>query len=148
MIIDVIKNVFEIIYYIAFIFLTGLIVKYSIQTYRFQTHKHSELLCKIFVRQETIENKTYRFYLEIYNFGNVVAKNIDVFLGENKFVSIDFIKPNESCYLPIGEVIKAIDFNEVTILEKVINQDENVTVKLKLQKQEMTFILGTDMLFQ
>ena len=40
------KDFFELVYYIAFIILTYLIVKYAIKTYAFQTEKSFKLYCK------------------------------------------------------------------------------------------------------
>ena len=88
-----IKDVFEIVYYIAFIILTWLIVKYSVKTYKLQSNKESKLLCKIFIREAKVKNGVFLFYLEIYNFGNIMARNIDVFVLENRIVTVDFIKP-------------------------------------------------------
>lgn len=144
-----IKDVLEIIYYIAFIVLTGLIVKYAKQTYVLQSRKDSKLLCKIFVDTLNIDNTFFPFYLEIYNFGNEVSKDIEVSLLENQLFKVDFIKPNESCYIPVGNVIQTLGGNRVMLLDDEIMQEDSLIVRIKMLKEKtsMIFDLNTSILF-
>ena len=95
------KDVLEIIYYIAFIILTVLIVKYAKQTYDMQSEKKYKLLCKLFFDRKSVEKSSFSFFLEVYNYGNVVSENIEIFVGEKRITTIDFVKPNESYYFPL-----------------------------------------------
>lgn len=144
-----IKDILEIIYYIAFIVLTWLIVKYSIKTYKLQSSKESKLLCKIFISEANVENGVFPFYLEIYNFGNIVARDIDVFVLENKIATVDFIKPNESYYFPLGNVYQMIACNRIFLLddESEIENNANILVELKTKGLTSTFKLNTNILF-
>ena len=144
-----IKDVFEIVYYIAFIILTWLTVKYSVKTYKLQSNKESKLLCKIFIREANVKNGVFPFYLEIYNFGNIVARNIDVFVLENRIVTVDFIKPNESYYFPLGNVYQMIACNRVFLFddESELENNANISVELKTKEQTSTYKLNTNILF-
>ena len=144
-----IKDVFEIAYYIAFIILTWLIVRYSRKTYKLQSNKESRLLCKIFIREANVENGVFPFYLEIYNFGNMVARDIDVFVLESKITTVDFIKPNESYYFPLGNVYQMINCNRVFIFddESELENNANIPVGLRTKEQTSTFKLNTNILF-
>lgn len=143
------KDILEIIYYIAFIVLTYLIVKYAKQTYILQSSKNSKLLCKIFVKASNVENGMFPFYLEIYNFGNDVAKDIEVFFYETKITTIDFIKQNESYYFPLGNVVQTLAGNRVFILDnkKEIENDTTIHIKLLMQEKTSVFEMSTDILF-
>ena len=144
-----IKDILEIIYYIAFIVLTWLIAKYAIKTYKLQSNKESKLLCKIFISEANVENGVFPFYLEIYNFGNIVARDIDVFVLENKIATIDFIKPNESFYFPLGNVYQMIACNRVFLFddESELENNANISVKLRTKEQTSTFELNTNIIF-
>ena len=144
-----IKDILEIIYYIAFIVLTWLIVKYSIKTYKLQSSKSSKLLCKISVFPEKNDKDIFQYYLEIYNFGNEVAKEIEVMVENILITKIGFIKPNESFYYPIGTIRQMSSCNRVYILddEHEIEKDQCIEVDLKTKKQTNKFNLNTDILF-
>lgn len=144
-----IKDILEIIYYIAFIVLTWLIVKYSIKTYKVQTSKTSNLLCKISLSPEKNDKDFSQYYLEIYNFGNEVAKEIEVMVENNLITTIGFVKPNESFYYPIGTVSQMISCNRVYLLddEHEIEKDQCIEVDLKTKNQTNKFNLNTDILF-
>ena len=144
-----IKDILEIIYYIAFIVLTWLIVKYSIKTYKLQTSKTSNLLCKISLSPGKNDKDFSQYYLEIYNFGNEVAKEIEVMVENTLITTIGFVKPNESFYYPIGTVRQMISCNRVYLLddEHEIEKDQNITVKLKTKDHTSNYTLNTDILF-
>lgn len=144
-----IKDILEIIYYIAFIVLTWLIVKYSIKTYKLQISKTSNLLCKISLSLGKNDKDFSQYYLEIYNFGNEVAKEIEVLVDENFITTIGFVKPNESFYYPIGTVSQMISCNRVYLLddEHEIEKDQYITVKLKTKDHTSNYTLNTDILF-
>ena len=144
-----IKDIFEIIYYMAFIVLTWLIVKYSIKTYKLQSSKTSKLLCKISVSPGKNDKDFSQYYLDIYNFGNEVAKEIEIWVEENFITTIGFIKPNESYYYPIGTVSQMISCNRVCLLdeEREIEKDQSIAVKLKTKEHTCDFMLNTDILF-
>lgn len=143
------KDLLEIIYYISFIVLTWLIVKYAIKTYNLQSSKESKLLCKIFVQKENVEKEVFPFYLEIYNFGNIVAKNIDVIVFDNKRITIDFIKPNESYYYSLGHVFQMVDCNRAYLFDDDIElgQNEIISASLKSQEKASSYNINTTILF-
>ena len=144
-----IKDILEIIYYIAFIVLTWLIVKYSIKTYKLQTSKTSNLLCKISLSPGKNNKDFSQYYLEIYNFGNEVAKEIEVMVENTISLATSFVKPNESFYYPIGTVRQMSSCNRVYLLddEHEIEKDQYITVKLKTKEHTNSFTLNTDILF-
>ena len=143
------KDIMEIIYYIAFIILTWLIVKYARRTYLLQLKRESKLLCKIFVKSSNVENGAFPFYLEIYNLGNEVAKDIQVFVFEKKLAVVDFVKPNESYYFPLGNVFQMISCNRVFLFENELELEDNATISVKLlvQGQTLSFEVNTNVLF-
>lgn len=151
-----ILQLFELIYYVSFIILTVLLVIYAIKTYIFQSSKHSELTCKITVDGNNYEDKNFKcrkasVVLEIYNYGNMMSKSISIFLNDSKdvFTTIDFIKPEESIYIPIGTItvygegdIRQIELNDDTQIE----QGDTVSVVLQNDKS-VEYQLSTDYLF-
>ncbi|MCL2564388.1 MAG: hypothetical protein FWE24_01065 [Defluviitaleaceae bacterium] len=97
----------EIIYYVAFVILTSLILGIAIKTYLFTTKKTFELLCKC------IERGTSDFhsnlFLEIYNHGSVVVKDVNVRVQERSFGSIPFLKPGESYEICLAVLMATAD---------------------------------------
>lgn len=98
LLLDTVKDILEIIYYVAFIVLTWLIVRYARKTYILQSNKQFQLLCKVCVMKETLGSFQFYYALEIYNYGNDVARQIGVVIEDKQVTSIDFIKPNESYF--------------------------------------------------
>ena len=104
-----VKEIAEIVYYIAFIIFTSIIVIVSVKTYFLQAGKHHKLLCKIAILNS--RNSITEFGIELFNHGNEVAKDIKISIaGQNQF-GCDFIKPNESVIFPVGLAFHLRDEN-------------------------------------
>lgn len=144
---DQIKDILETIYYIAIIILTILTVVYAIKTYLFQTRRSSTLFCKLFIPPNWFGKSPQMVCLEIYNNGNIVAKSIQVLLEAHKLAIIDFIKPNESVYLPIGELHMMLDRNHVYIDDKEISDQDSISIILTVDNQQSIYRLNTSALF-
>lgn len=144
-----IKDLLEIVYYFAFIVLTYLIVKYAKKTYKFQISKSSKLLCKITALPTSASKYTFNFNLEIYNLGNDVAKNIKVFIDDNQITTINFIKPNESVFYPIGVVHQMIEQNRawLNVNGKELKEDDLLCIDLKSDNDTESFEANIDILF-
>lgn len=151
---DTTKDILEIIYFIAFIVLTYLIVIYARKTYRLQTEKAFQLLCKISVQEVSI--RSYNFNLEVYNRGNDVAKQIDVKIWNAHLTTIDFIKPEESYIIPIGEFgsrtggrIYLYSGGELKhdVLPTEVYRSIPILVQLVINCKTYEFTINTDILY-
>ena len=144
-----IKDLLEIVYYIAFIVLTFLIVKYAKKTYKFQISKSSKLLCKISASPNYAQKYIFNFDLEIYNYGNDLAKDVKVFIDDTQITTIHFIKPNESLLYPIGEVHQMISTNRVWLnfCEKELEKEDVLSVRLETDRKIKSFEVNIDILF-
>lgn len=146
---NTVKDILEIIYYIAFIILTWLIVRYARKTYILQSNKEFQLLCKVCIMKETLGSYQFQYALEIYNYGNDVAKHVGVVIKNEQVTSIDFIKPNESYIYPLGSVWQMISCNRV-----LLNQGEELTrgtpikVQLAVNQKTYSFDMNTDLLYE
>ncbi len=136
------KDVLEIAYYIAFIILTFLIVRYAIKTYRFQTKTESTLYCKLYVPAAELGFVEQLVCLEVYNYGNKPAENVTINIGTKKVATVDYIKPNESASFPIGEVLRMIGCNRVFIQSQEIHAD-TVTIAIGVAGKEIPFEIST-----
>ena len=95
-------QVFELIYYIAFIILTAVLAYYAFKSYKLGANRRYELICKLTIPDMHIEKSEFSYYLEIYNAGNMVAKSIDVYVQEKRITRIDFVKPGSAELFPLG----------------------------------------------
>ena len=97
------KGQWELIYYVFFVVLTALIVFIALKTYVFQRKKESksEIFCKCVESKFTTSIDT-NVFLEIYNYGNGISRNIKVKLQDRDFGTIPFLRPNESYLLCFG----------------------------------------------
>ena len=118
------KDICEIIYYIAFIILTVLIVVYAAKTYYLQAEKSSSLFYKLFVPHSELGNSSQHLCLEIYNHGNTPAKNIEIFYNGKSIAVIDFIRPEDNYSLPFGYIRRTLDRNRVFIPDTI--QDDEI----------------------
>ncbi len=122
------KDQWEIIYYVAFIVLTLLIVWLTAKTYLFQSKKSSQLFCKC---NEVMTPKgNSNLYLEVYNFGNTIAKDIKVNVSDKTLGTIPFLKPSETYSMPIAYFIIA---GEYRILQSdIVKKSDNNTIQVEL----------------
>ena len=88
------KDQWELIYYIAFVILTFGLAFFAARTFYFQTKKSSKLYCKCVMLPP--DGRERNMYLEIYNYGNDIAKNIKVQIENTDLGNIPFLRPNES----------------------------------------------------
>jgi hypothetical protein len=142
------KDVLEIIYYIAFIVLTCLIVKYARKTYEFQSDKTFQLFCKVCILQETIGGFNFRYALEVYNYGNNIAKNIEVIVDDKKITTIDFIKANESSIYPLGDVWQMAGCNRIwPDAGGELKEGTYLAVQLVVAGNKLNYEINTDLLY-
>lgn len=146
---DIVKDILEIIYYVAFIILTWLIVRYARKTYMLQSNKGFQLLCKVCVMKETLGAFEFRYALEIYNYGNDVARQIGVVIEDEQVTSIDFIKPNESYIYPLGSVGQMMSCNRVWP-DRGEELTRGTPIKVQLTANQKTYIfnMNTDLLYE
>jgi hypothetical protein len=119
------KEQWELIYYVAFVILTFCIFLITVKTYLFQTKRVSEIFCKC-VEKTTENSYESNVFLEIYNHGNDLAKNIKVQVQNKDFGIIPFLKPDESYMLYLGSFMytfggKIIQSNYFTKNISIIN---------------------------
>lgn len=144
-----VKDGLEIIYYVAFIILTWLIVRYARKTYILQSNKEFQLLCKVCVMEETLGASEFHYALEIYNYGNDVASQIDVVIEDEQVTSIDFIKPNESYIYPLGSVGQMLNCNRVWPNQGgELTRGTPIKVQLTANQKTYTFNMNTDLLYE
>lgn len=136
------KDILEIIYYVAFIVLTFLIVLYAIKTYRFQTKSESTLFCKLYVPAVELGFVEQVVCLEVYNCGNRTAKNVTINIRTNKIATVDYIKPNECVALPVGEVLRMLGCNRVFIQKEELT-DETIDIIIAVDGKEIPFEIST-----
>ena len=145
-----VKDIFEIVYYVAFIVLTGMIVIYARRTFVFQTKKTHNLMCKFCIMEENT-SRELGIGIEFYNYGNDIAKDISVNIDNSYKLQIEFIKPNESVVFPVGEIYLTMDTNVVYFNtpgnSRQIAKDEKVTVLVSTSEGEKAFFPSTDILF-
>lgn len=143
-----IKDWFELIYYVAFIVLTGLIVFYARRTYVMESSRDYELLCQLVVNPNVAQDYRFGYSLEVYNAGNMVAKKVAIQIDNKEITTLDFVKPGSSAYYPIGwmgamEGGNAPLSNSVAIIEK----DKPISVSLIADGKTKVYELSTDILF-
>ncbi len=141
------KDFLEIIYYIAFIILTILLVIYARKTYLFQSKLDSTLFCKLFVPTSEFKTSAQIICLEIYNNGNAVANSVLVKLADRELAIIDYIKPHESVSLPIGELKKMIEINRVWIQDTQISETDTLSISLTVNGINTSYTLNPSILF-
>lgn len=138
----------EIAYYITFIVLTYLLVKYARKTYLFETQKEHILLCQFCIRKETVGDFGFGFALEVYNAGNAIAKNVEIFAGKEKITTIDFIRPNGSFLYPVGTAYQTMGGNHISGGSKILlNEGENVAISLHVDGKVIDYSINPDVVF-
>ena len=146
---NIAKDILEIVYYVAFIVLTWLIVRYARKTYILQSSKEFQLLCKVCVIKETLGDFEFHYALEIYNYGNDVAKQIGVVVENENVTTIDFIKPNESYIYPLGVVGQMMGCNRVWPNQgQELKRGTSIKVQLVINRKTYDFDVNTDLLFE
>lgn len=145
---ELIKDVLEVAYYIAFIYLTWRIVQYSKGSYLAQTEKRHQVLCKVCIMGDKEKNLT-KYGVEVYNLGNEIAKNVTISVGEKISFKCDYIKPNESIVYPVDVILHMPDGNRVFFGDGDEELDINAPfpVKISVDGKQETFNLSTDILF-
>ena len=142
------KDWLEVIYYITFIVLTGLIVYYTSRTYALESRKNYELLCQLVINPNVALDYRFGYSLEVYNAGNIVAKKVAIQIDNKEITTLDFVKPGSSAYYPIGwmgamEGGNTPIGNSVAIIEK----DKPIKVTLSADGKTKVYDVSTDILF-
>ncbi len=123
----------ELIYYVAFILLTIGIAFFTAKTYFFQSKKTSELFCKSVEKDANKGNSN--LYIEIYNYGNDIAKDISVNIQEIDFGVIPFLKPYESYLIPIAYFVHTSD-KKIFFSDRIKFNNNTSVVNVKLSIRE------------
>lgn len=143
-----IKNILEIAYYIAFIILTWRIETYARNTYKLESSRKHDLLCRLAIQEDTIGSNVFGFCLEIYNAGNIVAKNVTVLESEKQITVIDFVKPNSSSYFPIAKIMHMMSGNYPAPGNSIsIEKGKSLKVTLVVDGKTTDYELNTDIIF-
>ena len=81
--------------------------------------------------------------------GNEVAKNVAVIIDDITKINIDFIKPNESFFYPLGTVHQMISCNRVYLGndEYEIENETLIGAELHSENETKKLKLNTDILF-
>jgi hypothetical protein len=122
-------NGFELAYYIAFIILTFAIAAIALKTYFSQFKKISQIYCKCIEIDDNI-------YLEIFNYGNSIAKDVAVKIQGIDYGKIEYLKPNETHKICVGFVVHTLGANYINfdiLVENVKTMNTEITVENKTQ---------------
>lgn len=130
------NNWLENAYYIAFIVFTLILVIFTIKTYVFQTKADSSLFCKLFIMREELGKVEQSLCLEIYNHGNTPAKRVSASINGDILGTIDYIKPEDSSFLIVGQVFRMMGCNRVYILDKEISEETEVTLEISVNGEK------------
>lgn len=142
-------QVFELIYYISFIVLTAVLAYYAFKSYKLGANRRYELLSKLTIPDMRIEKSEFYYYLEIYNAGNIVAKNIEVYIQEKRITRIDFVKPNSTELYPLGVIGCMLNGNRsMPGGYASVNKGETLNIHLLVDSKSLEFSLNTDILFE
>lgn len=135
----------EIIYYVAFIVLTIGLVIFAGKTYYFQTKQTASLFCKSIEKSAASGNSN--LYIEVYNFGNVVAQNINVKIQEQDFGTIPFLKPGEDYLIPIAYFIHMSN-QKIAFAERIKISDVTTSIPVVLTMGDSIFNFDVDITIQ
>ena len=139
---------FELIYYIAFIILTGLLVWYAAKTYFLQTKKSFQILCKLCVISDIPGGTAKGFGVEIYNHGNVVKENLILNYQDKYYTTIDYIKPNEAVVIPLGTIIELpAGKNILSCNLKNVTPSDISQISLSIDGKVKQYKVNTDLLY-
>lgn len=156
----IIRNIAELAY---FIILSGVMAYYAKKSYDLNVEKKSELITDIYIDyKDRLERgqSGYPIYLEIYNNGNDVARNVKITVDEITLVesisifnnNLGFVQSQQTKYIPIGSLFLYIDgINDIIIFNNIINYKEIKNYQFKLQydnKKELNLNLDLDYLMQ
>ena len=147
---NIVKDIFEIVYYVAFIVLTWMIVIYARRTFVFQTKKTHNLMCKFRIMEGNASRES-GFGIELFNYGNDIAKDISVEIDNGIKLQIEFIRPNESIVFPVGQIYHTMSENIVFLNDidnyKQLSKDDKIMVTISTGEGKSVYYPSTDMLF-
>ena len=142
-----IKDFLEIIYYIAFVVFTWLLVKYTYKTYKLESNRHYSLLCQV-VQQEAFVDYEFSAILEIYNEGNQIAKNVNVVIENGNPIYIDFIKAEGSFYIPLGTMVQTmVGVRPLESGNVSLKKGNPLNVSITVDEKRTDYEINTDWLF-
>ena len=128
--------------YIAIILLTFLALVYAIKSYKFQSKESFNIICRL--KYLDIGNAGYaRTYgLEIYNDGNIVAKDVEIVCEGKRLAFIEFFKPEEIYSIPLGRALQVMSGAVIpTGLEKTVTVEKgkDLLVEVNVAKLKRRF---------
>lgn len=142
------KDVLELIYYIAFIVLTWKIVQYARRTFELEANRQYELLCQLSIMEETTGDFIFGYALEIYNAGNKVARNVEIQASGKPVTKIDFVKPGSSAYYPMGTIMMMAGGNRSAPSTGIlVEENKPVMISLIIDGKTIDYEVNTDILF-
>lgn len=142
------KDILEIIYYIAFTIFTYKLVEFAGKTYTFDTDKSYKLFCKIYVDESSKHKHGFRFGVEIFNNGNGIAEEVELKLDDKLITTIDFIKPKESFFFPLGTVGQMLGGNYVWLdTEDGQKRPDSYKISLIVNGYETVYTVNTGLLY-
>lgn len=136
-----VRNIAELFYFIV---LTGAIVYYTAKSYKKSVEAKPEIVAHIFVDyKDRVERgqSNYPMYLEIYNCGNGIAKNI-LLSVDNEELSrsfsifnndLGFLQPQQSKFIPIGSLSMTLGDNFLSVFNGYSKKDDFKDVGFYIQ---------------
>lgn len=135
----------EIIYYVAFIVLTIGLVIFAAKTYFFQTKQTAKLFCKSIERTAIGGNSN--LYIEVYNYGNIVAQNISVKIQDQDFGTIPFLKPGEDYLIPIAYFLHTLN-QKIVLSERIEITNDTTSIPVTLVTGKEVYKYDIDITIQ
>lgn len=141
------KNIMELAYYIAFILITVGLAYYAAKTYHFQADKYSEIFFKIHIPESEMTKRQFMVMLEVYNHANIAVKNIEIQIEGEEIETIDFLKPGETYYFPIGFAFTSMAGIQAHIMSKEFNKPTPLNVLCMLHNKKFESVVNMDIIF-
>lgn len=135
----------EIIYYVAFIVLTVGLVIFAGKTYFFQTKQSAQLFCKSI--EKTASSGNSNLHIEVYNYGNAVAQNINIKIQDQDFGTIPFLKPGEDYLVPVAYFIYASN-QKIAFSERIKVTDATTSIPVVLTMEKNIYKFDVDITIQ
>lgn len=118
---------------------------FAAKTYFFQTKKSTKLFCKSIEKSAASGNSN--LYIEVYNYGNTVAQNINVKIQDVDFGTIPFLKPGEDYLIPIAYFIHASG-EKIAFAERIKLTSETTTIPVVFTMGESLSEFDVDITIQ
>ncbi|MHB8128951.1 MAG: hypothetical protein ACYDEX_08130 [Mobilitalea sp.] len=137
----IIRNIAELFYFIV---LTGAIVYYTAKSYRKSVEVKPEIVTHIYVDyKDRLERgrSDYPIYLEIYNCGNGIAKNIVLSVDDEELSKgfsvfnndLGFLQPQHSKFIPLGSLSMTLGDNFLSVFNSYSRKDDFKDISFYIQ---------------